>query len=64
MTATNMVNIELPREDLRFLAEHVEREVSQLHHELVHTDDRRMHGEIVHDLERLSRIAQQLKRLV
>ncbi len=57
MAATNLVNIDLPREDLRFLAEHVEREVSQLHRELVHTDDRQMHHEIVHDLERLSRIA-------
>lgn len=57
------INIELPREDVRFLAEHVEREVSRLHGELVHTDDRALHSELSLDLERLRRIAVELRRL-
>lgn len=58
-----VVNIELPREDVRFLAEHVERELTRLHGELVHTDDRTLQSELSQDLERLRRIAEELRRL-
>lgn len=57
------VNIELPREDVRFLADHVEREVTRLHGELVHTDDRSLQSELSYDLERLQKIALELRRL-
>jgi hypothetical protein len=59
-----VVNIELPREDVRFLADHVAREVSRMNNELVHTDKRELQGELARDVERLTRIAEELRRLV
>jgi hypothetical protein len=58
------INLALSPEDARFLREHLQRHISQVDDELVHTDRRSMQHEIASDLERLKRIEGQLASLL
>jgi len=54
------VTIDLPAEEMRFLAEHLKRYVASLDDELVHSDSREIQRQLACDVDRLRRIQKQL----
>lgn len=56
-----MISLRLSREEVVFLAEQLERQLTTVENELVHTDARGMQRDLAADLERLRALAARIR---
>jgi hypothetical protein len=57
-----MIKFELDPSEAQFLKEQIGRQLDRMQNELVHTDDRALHRDLAHDIERLTRVREQMFR--
>ena len=58
------VTLDVSADDVRFLADHLERYIAALDDELVHSDSRRIQHDLATELERLRRLRERLAAVV
>ena len=57
------MNLDLTPEEAKLLADHLERHIARVDHELIHTDQRQMQREIHREEQQLSAILTRLRGL-